>query len=257
MPSAYSNWILVTAGKINVKFYLLQVVLGLWLTRALLGYFYNAPHWGAIHSPLPNSEAIVQIFELQRPCDSPGKFVERKKILMTSESSMTSQVRSNKKCLTFPFNVFPPRNDDNKRISNLWIDMIRVCDISKHRPYSEVTFSEVKIIWGHEVKLTISVIWRRSTCLWVGFSSRAQKMTLEHRLSHKTWNKMSIWNYMLLRPNALKSSHFSHSKCYKTPFLGGHLLETFSIHSLEAILVDLFRFLKIWKFKGIFFAKRI
>ena len=37
--------------------------------------------------------------------------------------------------------------------------MIRVCDISKHRPKPEVTYYEVKVIWGHEVKLPISVIW--------------------------------------------------------------------------------------------------
>ena len=45
-----------------------------------------------------------------------------------------SHVRSNTKCLTFPFNAFPPQNARNKRISSLRIDMIRTCDISKHRP---------------------------------------------------------------------------------------------------------------------------
>ena len=53
---------------------------------------------------------------------------------LTSGSHVTSQVRSNIKCLTFPFNAFPPQNDGNKRISSLWIDMIRACDISNHRP---------------------------------------------------------------------------------------------------------------------------
>ena len=144
---------------------------------------------------------------------------------LTSRSPVTSQVRSNTKCLTFPFNAFPRQNAGNKRISSRWIDMIRVCDISEHRLYSEVTFSEVKVIWGHEVKLSISVIWRRNTCLWVGFSSRTRKMTLEHRLLHRNRNKMKIWKCMVLRPNALKSSHFSHSKCYKNRIYEGNYLK--------------------------------
>ena len=53
---------------------------------------------------------------------------------LTSRSPVTSQVRSNRKCLTFPFNAFPRQNAGNKRISSRWIDMIRVCDISEHRP---------------------------------------------------------------------------------------------------------------------------
>ena len=41
---------------------------------------------------------------------------------------------SDTKCLTFPFDAFPPQNAENKRISSLCIDMIRrVCNISKHR----------------------------------------------------------------------------------------------------------------------------
>ena len=94
--------------------------------------------------------------------------------------------------------------------------MIRVCYISKHRPKPEVTFSEIKVIWGHEVKLPISVIWRRSTCLWVGLSSRMQTMTLEHRLLHINRNKMNIWNCIVLRPNALESSHFHIQNAIKT-----------------------------------------
>ena len=94
---------------------------------------------------------------------------------MISGTPMTSQVRSNTKCLTFPFDAFPPQNVDNIRISSLWIDMIRICDISKHRPKPEVTFSEIKVIWGHKVKLPISAMWRRDTCLWVGFSSERDK----------------------------------------------------------------------------------
>ena len=122
----------------------------------------------------------------------------------------------------FPFIAFPPQNSENKRISSLWIDIIWVCDISKHRPKPEVTFSEVKVIWGHEVKLPILVIWRCSTCLYVGFSSRTRKMTLEHRLLHINRNKMNIWNCIVLRLNALKSSHFSHSKCYKNNVFEGN-----------------------------------
>ena len=135
--------------------------------------------------------------------------------------------------------------------------MIRVCHISKHRPKPEVTFSEDKVIWGHEVKLPISVIWRRSTCLWVVFFSRTQKMTLEHRLLHRTRNKMNIFNCIVLRSNALKSNHLSHSKCYKNNVYEGKWLETWYMHYLEALLVHIFRFLKILKFRGIFWKKML
>ena len=37
---------------------------------------------------------------------------------LTSRSPVTSQVRSNTKCLTFPFNAFPRQNAGNKRISS-------------------------------------------------------------------------------------------------------------------------------------------
>ena len=53
------------------------------------------------------------------------------------ESPVRSQVTSGQtKCLTFPFNAYPPQNAENKRISSLPIDMIRVCDIhiSKNLP---------------------------------------------------------------------------------------------------------------------------
>ena len=157
---------------------------------------------------------------------------------------VTGQV--NTKCLTFPFNAFAPQNAENKRINSLWIDMIRVCGISEHRPYPEVPFSEVKVIWDHELKLRISVIWRRNTCLWVVFSSRTRKMTLEHRLLHRNRNKMNVWNCMVLRPNALKSSHFSHSKCYKNNVSEGSYFKLATyIHSLKNILAHIFRLLKI------------
>ena len=54
---------------------------------------------------------------------------------------------------------------------------------------------------------------------------------------------------MVLRPNALKSSHFSHSKCYIKPHLWRESLETWYIHSLESLLVHIFRFsenFEIW-----------
>ena len=115
--------------------------------------------------------------KIQTAMDSPGHLSDGvAKIL--PRSPVTSQIRSNTKCLTFPFNAFPPQNAENKRISSPWIDMIRVSDISQHRPQPEVTFVEVKVIWGHEVKLPIPVIWRSITHVWVGFSSITRKNDL-------------------------------------------------------------------------------
>ena len=49
------------------------------LTRAPLGYFYNAPHWGVISSPPPLiSETTGPILKIQAAFESPGKTVKGK-----------------------------------------------------------------------------------------------------------------------------------------------------------------------------------
>ena len=107
------------------------------LTRALLGLVRTLPSAGGGRiGPPPHLS--------RKPTDIGEKFKRQWKGLdeifqinfknLTSRSPVTSQVRSNTKCLTFPFNAFPRQNAGNKRISSRWIDMIRVCDISKHRP---------------------------------------------------------------------------------------------------------------------------
>ena len=52
------------------------------LTRAPLGYFYNAPHWGggeAISSPPLISETTGPILKIQAAFESPGKTVMENK----------------------------------------------------------------------------------------------------------------------------------------------------------------------------------
>ena len=74
------------------------------LTRAPLGYFYNAPHWGGGYFEPPPpliSETTGPILKIQTAFESPGKTVEGKQILLTSGSRVTSQVRSKSKCSTF------------------------------------------------------------------------------------------------------------------------------------------------------------
>ena len=55
---------------------------------------------------------------------------------------------------------------------------------------------------------------------------------------------------MVLRPNALKSSHFSHSKCYKNRIYEGNYLKlgTYILWSLFYYIYS--GFLKILKFGG-------
>ena len=69
------------------------------LTRALLGYFYNTPHWGGGYFDPPPliSKTTGPILKIQAAFESPGKTVEGKQILMTSGSPVTSQFRS--KCM--------------------------------------------------------------------------------------------------------------------------------------------------------------
>ena len=90
----------LTDGVPSIKRYYWFLVL---LTRAPLGYFYNAPHWGgAISSPPPLiSETTGPILKIQTAFERPGKTVEGKQILLTSGSRVTSQVRSKSKCSTF------------------------------------------------------------------------------------------------------------------------------------------------------------
>ena len=73
------------------------------LTRAPLGYFYNAPHWGGglFLAPPSDLETTGPILKIQAAFESPGKTVEGKQILLTSGSRVTSQVRSKSKCSTF------------------------------------------------------------------------------------------------------------------------------------------------------------
>ena len=73
------------------------------LTRAPLGYFYNAPHsgGGGYFEPPLISETTGPILKIQAAFESPGKTVEGKQILLTSGSRVTSQVRSKSKCSTF------------------------------------------------------------------------------------------------------------------------------------------------------------
>ena len=74
------------------------------LTRAPLGYFYNAPHWGGgglFRAPPLISETTGPILKIQAAFESPGKTVEGKQVLLTSGSRVTSQVRSKSKCSTF------------------------------------------------------------------------------------------------------------------------------------------------------------
>ena len=65
------------------------------LTRAPLGYFYNAPHWGGggyIEPPLI-SETTGPILKIQAAFESPGKTVKGKNIDLGVTSDVTGQVK--------------------------------------------------------------------------------------------------------------------------------------------------------------------
>ena len=66
------------------------------LTRAPLGYFYNAPHWGGGYFEPPLiSETTGPILKIQAAFESPGKSVEGKQILfdLGVTSDVTGQVK--------------------------------------------------------------------------------------------------------------------------------------------------------------------
>ena len=65
------------------------------------------------------------------------------------------------------------------------------------------------------------------------FCIEREKMTLEHCLLHRNRNKMNLWNCMILRPNALKSSHLSHSIFFSKVSEGNYLkLATYILQRL-------------------------
>ena len=67
---------------------------------------------------------------------------------------------------------------------------------------------------------------------------------------------MKIWKCIVVRPNALKSSNFSHSKCYKNHVYKGNYLKLGTyVHSLESLLVHVFRFFENFEILGDFFEK--
>ena len=109
------------------------------LIRALLGLVRPLPSagggGGGAQRPLPTiSVTNRRGGTIQPALESPGRDISDEVDKFDRGSPVTSQVRSSTKCLTFPFNAFPPQNTENKLISSLWIDMIRVYDNSKHRP---------------------------------------------------------------------------------------------------------------------------
>ena len=64
------------------------------LTRAPLGYFYNAPHWAIFRAPPPPliSKTTGPILKIQAAFESHGKTAaEGNQILLTSGSRVTSQ----------------------------------------------------------------------------------------------------------------------------------------------------------------------
>ena len=64
------------------------------LTRAPLGYFYNAPHWGAISSPPLISETIGPIVKIQAAFESLEKLSGKTNFIdLGVTSDVTSQVK--------------------------------------------------------------------------------------------------------------------------------------------------------------------
>ena len=90
------------------------------LTRALLGLVRTLPAAGGGGVAAPHlSRKPTDVGEkLKRQWTGLDEIFQIQFKNLTSRSSVTSQVRSNTKCLTFPFNAFPRQNAGNKRISS-------------------------------------------------------------------------------------------------------------------------------------------
>ena len=73
-------------------------------------------------------------------------------MLLTSGSPMTSQVRSNSKCLTIWSIWFGRALEPYQMEISQYNDMDRVWDDSNYHPKLSVSIFKVKVIQGHEVK---------------------------------------------------------------------------------------------------------
>ena len=120
------------------------------LTRAPLGYFYNAPHWGGGYFEPPSDlRNYWTDSKIQVAFESPGKTVEGKQILLTSGSRVTSQVRSKLKMFDISGLVTSASKiamlSTNK---GQLIGMDSVSDICKYHLLCFMTIIEVKVMSG-------------------------------------------------------------------------------------------------------------
>ena len=126
------------------------------LTRAPLGYFYNAPHWGggAISSPPPSdlrnywadSKNSNGIWKTWKNCQGENKFYWPRGHEWRHRSGQSQNVRH------FGLGDIGEQNCDVKHKQSQLIGMDSVTDICKYHFLCFVTIIKVKVISGHQVK---------------------------------------------------------------------------------------------------------
>ena len=171
---------------------------------------------GLFFAPPPqNSETTGWIYKIQTAFDRSRNFVEGNLMLLTSGSLMTSQVRSNSKCLTI-LRVWLCRALEpyGMEISQ-YNDMDRVWDTSKYHPKLSVSIFKVKVIQSHEVKERSNwKFWfgQHYTCFWVSFSWRTRKMTLKDFLSRPNVKNFENRENAEIAGNSVNNGRFRPSK---------------------------------------------
>ena len=126
------------------------------LTRAPLGYFYNAPHWGggAISSPPPSdlrnywadSKKFKRHLKDLEKLSRENKFYWPRGHEWRHRSGQSQNVRH------FGLGDIGEQNCDVKHKESQLIGMDSVTDICKYHFLCFVTIIKVKVISGHQVK---------------------------------------------------------------------------------------------------------
>ena len=125
------------------------------LTRAPLGYFYNAPHWGgAISSPPPSdlqnywtdSKNSSGIWKPWKNCQGKTYFIDLGGHEWRHRSGQSQNVRH------FGLGDIGEQNCDVKHKQSQLIGMDSVSDICKYHLLCFMTIIEVKVMSGHQVK---------------------------------------------------------------------------------------------------------
>ena len=134
----------------------LLMIARLYLTRAPLGYFYNAPHWGggAISSPPPlwSPKLLDRFWKFKRHLKALEKLSKENKFYWPRGHEWRHRSGQSQNVRHFGIGDIGEQNCDVKHKQSQLIGMDSVSDICKYHLLCFMTIIEVKVMSGHQAK---------------------------------------------------------------------------------------------------------